>query len=646
MATAFTGSMGWTGLHPVQLGGPPLINTWTRPLSSKAVPLLAHVYENDGVTPKGTVPVLNMSSITATTANGGYDQLTLELATASTAAIYGQSIYGQAMYGAQMLQGNVVRLTEVGGPWNGFVYGGVVEDLPDSVSPTSVTHSVLLTHFGFELDDVQSSSFYTAPTDVSQIVRDAVAQTFHCSCDQVSVPPATGILAPLTTGGAVDFRNQTVKQQIDTCRSIAGPTWFWYVDELGRVWFQAMGGAAAYTVMRGPHYEQRTTSASIHDRKNRVTVIGGVPTGGSANLVGRYNGTSQLSIGIRALTPNLSVPNITDQTTLNSLAANIGTVLDRVWKKVNLAIHPPYVQRIHGSQPGGPMLRYWEPVVSSIPQSESGTGAYTGPFIVQSVAYDQLHQTVVAGDIPVTSQTDVQNMVNNLVSRMSANSLQVTAAALNLTQTLTGSFQSGIGTTVVNSQGQLVQGTLWSLNQSEFQAIDPSGVTRAEMGNLAQNGLSPAQWGFRANGADGVPLFDSVGVIGLPKRLAEVINTSAVQGTNTSFADVSGAVTSTFTLSRQSNLLVMAMGRVAAQPANTGNFVFLGLRCGSSTTTGSPSEVDAATTTVMFVPFCLFFWVTLAAGSFTAALQANAQGGVGAQWNVAYADVIVFQFGG
>ena len=246
---------------------------------------------------------------------------------------------------------------------------------------------------------------------------------------------------------------------------------------------------------------------------------------------------------------------------------------------------------------------------------------YTGPFVAQQVGYDGLHQQIEAGSIPVTSQTDIDNLVKSLVARTAANSILVTAASLNLTQqVLSGTFQSGAGTSTASG----VPATLWSLDSSMFQARDPGGVARFQAGNLPANGVSPAQWGFRANAADGTPLFDSIGAVGLPKKLAEVIQTSAVQGTNTSFADVSGGVTPSFTLSRQANLLVMAMGRVACQPVNSGFFTFLGLRCGS---------------------YCLFFWTTLAAGSYTAALQANAQGGVGAQWNVAYVDCVVFQFG-
>jgi hypothetical protein len=653
MPTPLTGSLGWSGLYPLQLGGPPLINTYAKTIPAQASPLIAHLYQNDGVTFIGSFQVLNLPPLVSVTANGGMEQIQLEIASLSaTGMIWGLFTWGGTTYGGgfNITQGNVVRLTFQGGD-GAVVYSGIVEDLPDVAMPGRTQHIILLSPFGFELDDVHSNSVYSVTVDIAQIVRDAVAQTVHCSCDQTSVPAYTGIAAPLSTGGAIDFRDQTLKQQIDTCRSIAGPTWYWHVDELGRVWFQYMGSAATYTVMRGPHYQERTSAASIQDRKNRVRVVGGVPTGGSANVVAIYNGTSQApgpnSIGVRALNPPLAVPNITDQATLTAIAATIGGVLDRVWRRVQLKIQRPYSQRIHGSQPGGAMLRYWEPVTGPIPQSAGGTGAYSGTYIAQRVEYDGLNQNVTAGDIPVTNQNDVTNMVRSIVSLGAARSVIVAAAALNLSQqVLTGTFVSGTTTTSTITTGGN-PATLWSLDRSMFQAFDPAGTARIQLGNLPVNGISPAQWGGRANAADGTPIWDSLGVVGLPKTLASVTQISAVQGTNTALADVSGGVTPTFTLSRTGNVLVMAMGRVGAQPVNTGNIAFLGLRCGSDQTAGAPNEVDAATTTLAFYPFSIFFLDTLAAGSYTAALQAYAQPvGVGAQWNVAYLSVAVFLFGG
>lgn len=327
MATALTGSLGWTGLHPVQLGGPPLISTFAKTIPTAASPLIARLYQNDGVNFLGSFSPLNLPSLTTATANGGMEQVQLEVASRTPT----------------VTQGNVIRLTFQGGDGS-IVYSGVVEDLPDIATAGKTQHLILLSPFGFELDDVHSTSIYLTSVDLSQVIRDAVAQTIHCSCDQLSVPSATGIAAPTDSTGSLDFRQQTLKQQIDTCRSIAGPTWFWHVDELGRVWFQSMASGAVHTFLRGPHYEERTSAASIQDRKNHIVVVGGIPTGSSANAIGIYDGASQATIGVRALFPPLQLPNVNDQTTITTIAANVGAVLDRIWNRVNLKVHQPYSQ--------------------------------------------------------------------------------------------------------------------------------------------------------------------------------------------------------------------------------------------------------------------------------------------------------------
>jgi len=184
-----------------------------------------------------------------------------------------------------------------------------------------------------------------------------------------------------------------------------------------------------------------------------------------------------------------------------------------------------------------------------------------------------------------------------------------------------------------------------AITDGVFQVVDSGGNVSFEAGTLPARGNSPAQVGARANNA-GVPIWDSLGVLGLPKLLAEVIQTSAVQGTNTSFADVSGLVTPTFTLSRSSTVVTFAMGRFAAEAIGSGNIAFLGVRCGPNTTTGAPAEVDAQAAR-LFVPYCIFFRTVLAAGSYTAALQAQTSlSGGGNQWDVAYGSIDVWQFGG
>src|SRR5262249_19598208 len=99
-------------------------------------------------------------------------------------------------------------------------------------------------------------------------------------------------------------------------------------------------------------------------------------------------------------------------------------------------------------------------------------------------------------------------------------------------------------------------------NQQEFEAIDPNGVPRAEMGNLPANGISPAQWGFRASNAAGTPIFDSLGLIATMTLLGSSLNFSQQSVTgNGSWQTVSGSTVS-FTLSRAGNVLVLAAGQL------------------------------------------------------------------------------------
>lgn len=647
MPTAFTGSLGWTGAHPIQLGGPPLLNTYTRPLASKALPLLAHAYLNDGVTPAATATfgLLNRPPIKATTANGGLDQITIEPATkdanGNLLATTGPAL-GLAL-------GNVIRLTELGGPWPGFVYGGVIESFPDTRSATGMKHEIVVTPFGFELTRVATQLVYAASTnsgvDIAQAVRDAVALTQHCSCDQVSVPPTTGIPLVSTSGGQVDFRGQKVNQVLDTCRSIAGPTWFWYCDELGRVWFQSQGSAATYTFMGGVHYEERVTNGGdIQDRINQVLAVGGVPVGGSANVVATVNGASQATIGIRALDPPISAPGITDQATLTAIADGILGTLDQTWTRVQLKGLPPlgianerHPGRIHGSQPGGALIRYWEPGRNPLPETGAVAG-YVGPLVCQSVTYDGQYQQIEAGSIPVTNQTDIQNMVQTWSNRVAANNLQITAAALNLSQTLTGSFQSGTGS--VNILG--LRGTLWALTQSEFAAVDPNGIARCEMGNLAALLASTAGWKFRATDATGAPVFDSDQVFGDRVMKSLGIGNGGTQSfTSTSFSVITGSALS-FSIARACNLYCpfVGTGRVNT---NNGNVGFIRANLVGVTTSGN---VDYGVLANFASTQGGWIWVSgLAAGSYTIQLEA-AVNNTPQTFDTFGSAVQVFQLGG
>jgi hypothetical protein len=648
MAAPFTGSTGWTGLHPFQLGGPPLISSWSRPVPTKALPLKASVYGNDGVTFLGSFAPLNRPEIATRLANGGpQEQLTLEVDARPVGSAYGVAVYGISAYGGTgvtVTHGNVIRLSEVGGPWKGFVYSGVAESFPD-VNGADVHHQIVLAAFAVELTRVAIQLAYTAPTDVAQVVRDAVRLTGHCSCDQISVPAATGIM--VAQNGAVDFRGQKVAQVLDTVRSIAGPRWFWHCDELGRVWFQPQGSGAVYTLMGGIHYEERTSNGGdIAERINQVPAVGGVPVGGAANVQVTVDGSSQAAIGVRTLDPPIQVPGVADQATLTAIATGILGTLDQVWTRIQLRALPPtgnpnerHPGRIHASQPGGATLRYWESTVNPMPESSAGAG-YVGPFIGQSSAYDGLYQRLEAGSAPVTSSSDVDNLVKTWANRTAANALVVTAASLNLpNQTLAGSFQSSAA---VALNGQ--PAGAWRLDPNQFALYDANGVRRVAQGNLPANGISPAGYKFEVDDASGNPLFDSFGLIAVMKSLGTANNPGGNPTFTTTTPTVIPGVSVSFNLARQVRVLAFAVV-TGTSSGQTGIVdVFLdGVDQGSPIGGSAQNEMqwgfNGPTVTSSTI-----FSENLGAGNHTIDLRAYVSSMPGT-FTVQYASLLLFQLG-
>jgi hypothetical protein len=366
--------------------------------------------------------------------------------------------------------------------------------------------------------------------------------------------------------------------------------------------------------MQGRHYQDRTSTADITSRVNQVVAIGGVPAGGSANVTATYNGSSQSTLGIRSLDPPIQLPGISDTATIQAIANGIGATLDQTWNRVSLTVLPTLAQRVHASQPGGAMVRYWEPTRYPYPESEVGAG-YVGPFIGQSVDSDGLTQRITAGNIPITSSVDINNMVASWAARAAAITQQITGAALNLNQTLTGSLQSGTGTLAPGG----ARATLWSLGQQEFAAIDENGVARAEMGDLAANGISPAQWGFRANAAAGSPIFDSQGLIAVMSVLGSFTEAAVVNLTSLTPVVVNGTVTVTFSLARAANVLVTMQ--------STADVTTSGARAGASgqiyfdgTAHGPTARWDTANGFVLAAPA---HFRNLAAGSHTVDFRVN-----------------------
>ena len=88
-----------------------------------------------------------------------------------------------------------------------------------------------------------------------------------------------------------------------------------------------------------------------------------------------------------------------------------------------------------------------------------------------------------------------------------------------------------------------------------YQAVaDASGTVRVELGNLAANGISPQQFGLRANDVNGAPIFDSLGLINVMGRVGGVNVGGGFNTSSTTFVDITSC-SFTATLARQSRIL-------------------------------------------------------------------------------------------
>lgn len=184
--------------------------------------------------------------------------------------------------------------------------------------------------------------------------------------------------------------------------------------------------------------------------------------------------------------------------------------------------------------------------------------------------------------------------------------------------------------------------------QAPYQAVtDLAGVTRVEFGNLAANGISPAQYGFRTNDASQVPLFDSLGVIGVMSSLGS--NFFPGNQTITSATPVLITQTAvTFTLTRAIRVLIVYSASVSENPTGSGNLSLADLFIdGSNQSAGgngpaielqyAPTTNGAVTSTGVYTP-------SLASGSHTVDLRGSTNGTAGI--NVTQAAMLCYRSGG
>lgn len=173
--------------------------------------------------------------------------------------------------------------------------------------------------------------------------------------------------------------------------------------------------------------------------------------------------------------------------------------------------------------------------------------------------------------------------------------------------------------------------------QSPYQAVtDTNGTIRVELGNLAANGNSPAQFGLRANNASGTPIFDSLGLIGVFKSLGVV--SGSLNTSSTTYADVTSTLT--ITLTRPTWIYTNFSGTASYNPTGAQNGSMILVIDG----TAQGGVIDFDATTSGAATAMLWDAILLAAGSHTFKSQGNVSGGT-STLQILQAFVECFQMG-
>jgi len=200
------------------------------------------------------------------------------------------------------------------------------------------------------------------------------------------------------------------------------------------------------------------------------------------------------------------------------------------------------------------------------------------------------------------------------------------------------------------------KGAMWSNysnlgpGQGPYSAVtDTTGVIRAEWGNLAANGASPAQFGFRANDANHVPIFDSLGLISVMQSLGrEQFGPSQTiggggGGTNVAITNSSLA----FSLPRAEHVFALAMvlATISNGTGTTLGTVLFGVDGTGDGSNGTTMQwLGKPDTNPNYVAVTGFYFNSLAAGSHTINLLASLNPTTDSFFIDQY-DIVAFQLG-
>jgi len=167
-------------------------------------------------------------------------------------------------------------------------------------------------------------------------------------------------------------------------------------------------------------------------------------------------------------------------------------------------------------------------------------------------------------------------------------------------------------------------------------------TTEVVRANIPARGISPAQWGFRANDAAGNPIFDSLGLIAVMNVLGSITNISSGSQTGNGSWQTVGSTTVSFTLSRATSVLALAYMTLDDPTVGDTGYVLNG-------TVLIDGALDTSASPVFFIPnapgaaLTLFAVKAFSSGSHSVALgvqQTNTH-----LWAVVGAYLYAFQLG-
>lgn len=198
---------------------------------------------------------------------------------------------------------------------------------------------------------------------------------------------------------------------------------------------------------------------------------------------------------------------------------------------------------------------------------------------------------------------------------------------------------SGAGVSVeITADGRLFLGG----QAANLVIDDANGVPRVELGPMPARGVSPAQTGLRVNDGNANPIFDTLGLIGVMTLLGSVTNVSQSSVTgNGSWQAVSGSTVS-FSLARQTAVLVLGAATVVDPTVGDSGFNLEGTVLVDGAQSNSNGPVFApGTASFTMTPFAVL--PTLSASSHTVSLGVNQTSTH--LWTVIGGYVYVFQLG-